>query len=263
MNSKIPVKQFAEKIAAESGVSQDVAQQFVKLYFDEVVARLKVGEIIDISGLGKFSLTHNMQEPVVFTPDADAAAVVNAPFEMFEPTELPAGVSEQDLAAEPVEAETELLAEAEPNITDTTNWTNESNELPEPDEEPEHEPEVEVVQEIVAEPETEPELKVEQDIVAEPETEPELEPEPEPETEPELVPEPEPETEPVPEPEAAAEEDEYIPEDEEEYVQIVPRNKGLSFGMGFLVGLLSGLIIGAVALFVYAMYYVNTSVVAQ
>lgn len=230
MNSKIPVKQFAEKIAAESGVSQEVAQQFVKLYFDEVVARLKVGETIDITGLGKFSLTHNMQEPVVFTPDADAAAVVNAPFEMFEPTELPSGVSEQDLAAEPVEAETGLLAEAEPNIADTTNWTNESNEpneLPEPEEEPEHEPEVEVEQEIVAEPETEPELV------------------------------------PEPEPEAAAEEDEYIPEDEEEYVQIVPRNKGLSFGMGFLVGLLSGLIIGAVALFVYAMYYVNTSVVAQ
>lgn len=246
MNSKIPVKQFAEKIAAESGVSQEVAQQFVKLYFDEVVARLKVGETIDISGLGKFSLTHNMQEPVVFTPDADAAAVVNAPFEMFEPTELPSGVSEQDLAAEPVEAETGLLAEAEPNIADTTNWTNESNEpneLPEPEGEPEHEREVEVEQEIVAEPETEPELV------------PEPEPETEPETEPELVPEPE--------PEAAAEEDEYIPEDEEEYVQIVPRNKGLSFGMGFLVGLLSGLIIGAVALFVYAMYYVNTSVVAQ
>lgn len=252
MNSKIPVKQFAEKIAAESGVSQEVAQQFVKLYFDEVVARLKMGETIDISGLGKFSLTHNMQEPVVFTPDADAAAVVNAPFEMFEPTELPSGVSEQDLVAEPVEAETELLAEADPNITDTTNWTNESNEsneLPEPDEEPEHEPapepEVEVVQEIVTEPKTEPE--------------PELEPEPEPETETET----EPELEPEPEPEAAVEENEYIPEDEEEYVQIVPRNKGLSFGMGFLVGLLTGLIIGAVALFVYAMYYVNTSVVAQ
>lgn len=250
MNSKIPVKQFAEKIAAESGVSQEVAQQFVKLYFDEVVARLKVGETIDISGLGKFSLTHNMQEPVVFTPDADAAAVVNAPFEMFEPTELPSGVSEQDLAAEPVEAETGLLAEAEPNIADTTNWTNESNEpneLPEPEEEPE--PEVEVVQEIVAEPETEPE----------PEPEPELE------VEQEIVEESETETEPVSEsePEAAADEDEYIPEDEEEYVQIVPRNKGLSFGMGFLVGLLSGLIIGAVALFVYAMYYVNTSVVAQ
>lgn len=246
MNSKIPVKQFAEKIAAESGVSQEVAQQFVKLYFDEVVARLKVGETIDISGLGKFSLTHNMQEPVVFTPDADAAAVVNAPFEMFEPTELPSGVSEQDLAAEPVEAETGLLAKAEPNIADTTNWTNESNEpneLPEPEGEPE------------PEPEPEPEVEVVQEIVAEPETEPELVPESEPETEPELVPEPE--------PEATAEEDEYIPEDEEEYVQIVPRNKGLSFGMGFLVGLLSGLIIGAVALFVYAMYYVNTSVVAQ
>lgn len=217
MNSKIPVKQFAEKIAAESGVSQEVAQQFVKLYFDEVVARLKVGETIDIPGLGKFNLTHNMQEPVVFTPDADAAAVVNAPFEMFEPTELPSGVSEQDLAEEPMEAETGLLAEAEPAITDTP------NELPEPDEEPghKHEPEPEVEQEIVTEPE------------------------------------------PEPEPEAVAEEYEYIPEDEEEYVQIAPKNKGLSFGMGFLVGLLSGLIIGAVALFVYAMYYVNTSVVAQ
>lgn len=241
MNSKIPVKQFAEKIAAESGVSQEVAQQFVKLYFDEVVARLKMGETIDIPGLGKFNLTHNMQEPVVFTPDADAAAVVNAPFEMFEPTELPSGVSEQDLAEEPVEAETGLLAEAEPTITDTPN---EPNELPEPDEEPEHkhEPEPELEQEIVAEPEAEPE--------------PVTEPEPETELEPEPAAEPEPEA-------AVAEEYEYIPEDEEEYVQIAPKNKGLSFGMGFLVGLLSGLIIGAVALFIYAMYYVNTSVVAQ
>lgn len=244
MNSKIPVKQFAEKIAAESGVSQEVAQQFVKLYFDEVVARLKVGETIDIPGLGKFNLTHNMQEPVVFTPDADAAAVVNAPFEMFEPTELPSGVSEHDLVAEPVEVETGLLAEAEPAITDAPNESNEPNELPEPDEEPEHkhEPEPEVEQEIVAEPEP----KIEQEIVTEPE----------PETEPEPMAEPEPEPE-------AAEEYECIPEDEEEYVQIVPKNKGLSFGMGFLVGLLSGLIIGAVALFIYAMYYVNTSVVAQ
>ena len=250
MNSKIPVKQFAEKIAAESGVSQEVAQQFVKLYFDEVVARLKMGETIDIPGLGKFNLTHNMQEPVVFTPDADAAAVVNAPFEMFEPTELPSGVSEQDLAEEPVEAETGLLAEAESTITDTPNEPNEPNELPEPDEEPEHkhEPEPEVEQEIVVAPEPEPETEpeVEQEIVAEPE----------PETEPEPAAEPEPEA-------AVAEEYEYIPEDEEEYVQIAPKNKGLSFGMGFLLGLLSGLIIGAVALFIYAMYYVNTSVVAQ
>lgn len=236
MNSKIPVKQFAEKIAAESGVSQEVAQQFVKLYFDEVVARLKMGETIDIPGLGKFNLTHNMQEPVVFTPDADAAAVVNAPFEMFEPTELPSGVSEQDLAEEPVEAE--------PTITDTPNESNEPNELPEPDEEPEHkhEPEPEVEQGIVVAPEPEPEPEVEQEIVTEPEPEPVAEPELE---------------------AAEAEEYEYIPEDEEEYVQIVPKNKGLSFGMGFLVGLLSGLIIGAVALFVYAMCYVNTSVVAQ
>ncbi|MBO5243281.1 MAG: HU family DNA-binding protein, partial [Muribaculaceae bacterium] len=57
MNNKISVRQFAEKLASECGISPEDAQQYVKLYFDKVIECLRSGENVELPGLGKFSLT--------------------------------------------------------------------------------------------------------------------------------------------------------------------------------------------------------------
>lgn len=244
MNNKIPVRQFAEKLATECGVSPEEAQQFVKIYFEKVIERLRAGENVELPGLGSFNLTHNSDCPVSFEPDSDAAAEINSPFEMFEPTELSEGISEEDLLEE-TQMETDPALENNESESTTITEICEKNE--------------EVVEEQIkseAEEPTQPEQAVEphNDIVEEPATE---------------IVEPtakESEAEEIQQDHDSevASEDKYsgyIPEDEEEYVQHQPVVKnGGSFGLGFLIGILAGLIIGAVALYIYAMYYVNTPI---
>lgn len=241
MNNKIPVRQFAEKLANECGITSEEAQQFVKVYFEKVIERLREEENVEIPGLGNFSLTHNLENPVSFAPDADAAAEINSPFEMFEPTELPEGVSEDDLSEEiPVEDEAAPEAVAAP-VAEPED-VEQREELPAVEQVEEKE---EIVEELLHQEPEEP-LKVE------------------------AVPEPEIET--PQETSVVADENRvvtleenkysgYIPEDEEEYVEHEPvAKKGLSFGLGFLIGLLTGLIVGAVVLYIYAMCYVNTPI---
>lgn len=242
MNNKIPVRQFAEKLATECGVSSDEAQQFVKIYFEKVIERLRSGENVELPGLGSFNLTHNSDCPVSFEPDADAAAEINSPFEMFEPTELAEGISEEDLSEE-ASAETEAVLENdEPEDAPITEIGEEKvEEQIQSDTEELAQPEQTELQhdDTAEEPVTDiVELTAEENNADE--------------TEQPVLP-----SEVVSEDKYSG----YIPEDEEEYVvhQPVAKN-GASFGLGFLIGILTGLIIGAVVLYVYAMYYVNTPV---
>lgn len=259
MNNKISVRQFAEKLASECGISTEDAQQYVKLYFDKVIECLRSGENVELPGLGKFSLTRQTDCPVVFEPNPDAAAEINSPFEMFEPTELAEGISETDLTES-------FIQDAEPSTTSVSSSADTGDVAEEPEiSTPIHDEESTDAEELY-----EPEPTVEPIV--------ETEPEPEQITEEEhdecsvmtestvAVESPE-LTEPA---EIKAEETEddkysaYIPEDEEEYVQHTQSNKkGSSFGLGFLIGILTGLIIGAVVLYVYVMCYVNTPIVGE
>lgn len=245
MNKKIPVRQFAEKLASECGVEPEIAQQYIKTYFDNVTELLRMGEDVDIAGLGNFSVTLNSETPVTFTPDADAAAELNSPFEMFEPTELPEGIGEEDLVDKTISDSVEIPQDAIPedaieSLLDPT----ETENLTETPEEPietsecktdeivssEHDDQIEQINGHEIDPNTtndNPENTTECITVVENETE-------------------------------TNKYSGYIPEDEEEFIEHVDTQKNSSFGLGFLVGILTGLIIGATALFIYAMYYANT-----
>lgn len=97
MNTKIPLRQLAESIAASSGKSPEEAMLFVKHLFSEVSDRLYNGESIEIDGLGTFSAVANTSEPVRFEPDKIFADEINAPFALFEPMALNDNISEEDL----------------------------------------------------------------------------------------------------------------------------------------------------------------------
>lgn len=245
MNSKIPVRQFAEKLAAECNVDQHVAQQFVKLYFDEVVSRLRSGEEIEIPELGKFSVSHDIQNPVIFTPDNDAAAQINSPFEMFENMELPVGISEEELEPKADDGSDKVTSLAPLEISESENSSVQADE----EATMTMEKESEVVVDSVRETEHEDHNSLEKNV-------PLLNDDELQETEDVKVDSPQ-------VLEVDRDEIEYLPEDEEEYVTDEPQKRSLSFGLGFLIGILTGLIIGAVALYAYAMYYVNSGSIVE
>lgn len=181
MNNIIPVSRLGELLAAKTGADVDACTKFVKEYFGLIEATLAAGENVTIKGIGTFRLTGNDEEPVVYEPDADLAATVNAPFEAFDAVDLNDTEFNVDIPT-PVDtpeaetkAEQEVVAEPEP----------------EPEVEIKPEPAVEAEPETVAEPVVESVAIEDQKAVEEPEiieeqeaeTEPDVEAEPEPEPE--------------------------------------------------------------------------------
>lgn len=248
MNQKIPIRIFADKLSAETGISVEDAQKFIKTYFDEVAYNLHGGEPVKIQGLGSFSLTQSSAEPIEFTPAQELAAEINAPFDMFEPIELPSDFDENNFTEATV-ADNETIKAGVSN----------ANEV---------QPETETLHNIEVEEPYTKDLPISNDNIddaVKTAIEPEQNPEPQSiddstdtgafEGKPD---------------EHKAEEYEYksesldIPEDEEEFVSApVIEKSSSSFGLGFVVGLLLGLVLGAAALFFYAMYYVNTPVLVE
>ena len=248
MNQKIPIRIFADKLSAETGISVEDAQKFIKTYFDEVAYNLHGGEPVKIQGLGSFSLTQSSAEPIEFTPAQELAAEINAPFDMFEPIELPSDFDENNFTEATV-ADNETIKAGVSNANEVQSETETLHNIE------------------VEEPHAE-DFSISNDNIddaAEPAIEPEQNPEPQSiddstdtgafEGKPD---------------EHKAEEYEYksesldIPEDEEEFVSApVIEKSSSSFGLGFVVGLLLGLVLGAAALFFYAMYYVNTPVLVE
>lgn len=250
MNQKISIRIFADKLSAETGISVEDAQRFIKTYFDEVAYNLHGGEPVKIQGLGSFYLTQSSAEPIEFTPAQELAAEINAPFDMFEPIELPSDFDENNFAEttvadnEPIDtgdnkadeckSETETLHNIEveePHAEDFSISNDNIDDAAEPAIEPEQNPELQSIDDSV-------------DAVV---------------------------SEGMPdEHKAEAYESESesesldIPEDEEEFVAApVIEKSSSSFRLGFVVGLLLGLVLGAAALFFYAMYYVNTPVLVE
>lgn len=250
MNQKIPIRIFADKLSAETGISVEDAQKFIKTYFDEVAYNLHGGEPVNINGLGAFFLTQSSAEPIEFTPAQELAAEINAPFDMFEPIELPSDFDENNFTEATV-ADNETIKAGVSN----------ANEV---------QPETETLHNIEVEEPYTKDLPISNDNIedaAEPAIEPEQNPEPQSiddstdtgalegmsdEHKAEAY-ESESESESL-----------DIPEDEEEFVAApVIEKSSSSFRLGFVVGLLLGLVLGAAALFFYAMYYVNTPVLVE
>lgn len=277
MNTKIPLRKFAETLAAKCGISVAEAEEFIKLTFSISAEELRTGSAVRIKGLGAFSLSRNEDDPVNFEPDKNFAAAINSPFAIFSPVELADGVTDEMLSE--IDSEAEALAEPDekaepmvetgyapaqevPDIIVTESVAAEEiapapveivpevavAELSAPEnvESREPEPAEQPVQEPDEPAESTPEvLEKEVPAVAEAEETPAVaEVEEAPAT-----------NESTPEPAPAAPEWEY---EEEEYVQQPKRNEN-RFGAGFVAGLIVGIAIGALALCAYVMYYVNSA----
>lgn len=121
MNTKIPLKQLAETVAETTGVSVETAQSFIKSYFSEIADRLLNGEIVRVEKLGDFGTSPNPEDPVVFAPDPELAADINAPFAMFEALTIDDPGSEEILKtideAEPEPENADTMVADEPQDT--------------------------------------------------------------------------------------------------------------------------------------------------
>lgn len=151
MNSKITLPRLVAALAARRGISKRQSEEFLKALFTTVADALVERDTVKIKGLGTFKVSrvdsrksvnvstgedHEIpaHDKVVFVPDKELAAAVNAPFEMFETVELDDAVDENalELAAEADVADlvADLVAEDVPG--DMAVEPSEGESVPEP-----------------------------------------------------------------------------------------------------------------------------------
>lgn len=114
MNSKITLNKIAAELAIKSGKKSRDCEVLLKALFATIGNALEEGESVRIKGFGTFKISRVEQrksvdvssgndteipahQRVVFIPAKELASAVNAPFEMFETTELEEQVMEEDL----------------------------------------------------------------------------------------------------------------------------------------------------------------------
>lgn len=130
MNEKITLPSLINLLSANTGDSKKLSEDFVKAFFTTISNALAVGESVKVKNFGVFkcidvdarkSVNVNTgaesmipaHKKVVFIPTKDLAALVNAPFEMFDSVEIvePSKEEEQPDLPEPVEEEQPDVAE--------------------------------------------------------------------------------------------------------------------------------------------------------
>ena len=276
MNSKIPLKQLAERLADRAGIMPAEAELFIKDFFNRVVIEaVESGESVTVDGLGTFAISPDVDNPVTFIPAPEFAAEINEPFAMFRPMEIDESIADEEIEAvrtPDIAQAPEPEPEAEPEpVTEIISEDEEIAEAAETEqaEAADEEAEVTVAEPVINEPEKEPEAPAVSPVLppelpAEepapvlppelPGTEPE-ENEAEVETKEEIeevvtvVPDDVPEEAEAPQPSPV-----YIPEDEEEFVTYHHQPKS-RMGLGFLLGLITGLVVAALALAAYVLFF--------
>ncbi len=114
MNRKIPFHELAALLAANCNITPEEAEEFIKNFFDLIAQTLTEGETVKIKGIGTFSPSGDATNPVDFTPDAEIADTINAPFALFEPETLSDTLTDEELSTitAPVEPDEDVKAEA-------------------------------------------------------------------------------------------------------------------------------------------------------
>lgn len=200
MATKINLQQLARILAKKKGISNKVAEAFLKEFFDSIVQNVTTDKLVKVKGLGTFKLIEvldresvnvNSGERIVipghsklsFTPETALKDLINKPFADFQAVVLNEGTSIEEMERVPeATPDSQLPSDEEPNAVDDE----------------EQEVGTEPVQELASVQESEePEPTPEPAPVAVPE--PALEPEPAsaPEPAPEPTPEPAPASEPL------------------------------------------------------------------
>lgn len=234
MNRKIPFHELGSILAHNCNITSDEAEDFIKNFFDLIAQSLIKGESVKIKGIGTFAPSGDTEHPVAFTPDAEIADTINAPFALFEPEFLNDTVSEADLmyneaeaatTDEKIKVESETITEtgSEPMVDEVHERESEESDV-EPAKEQESAPPIDegssvsaLIEEVPAISQKEP---IEQKFVL-----------------------------PT-----------YHEEEPEEYINdVVSQKSGAGFGWGFVIGLLVGLAVGACGVYFAIDYFFPTS----
>lgn len=260
MNRTIALPALVAELARTNNCADETASEFLHALARVVSKGLAEDGTVTVSGIGIFKIIDKPGGPEVdFLPDAELAAEVNAPFSLFEPVELAAGVSAADLDMEtatvtetagvpdtPAPAETEgTPAPAAPVIHEPVKPEVPAGMPPVPA----------AVADTVADtsaPETETEPETE--TVPEPQREPETEPQPAPTPEPEPIPTPQPAPKPRTINETYSQTTRtytaatHEPVREERIVKVVDRRSNRStVALAAVIALVAGLVIGYLA----------------
>lgn len=104
MNNVVSLSQLITRLAKVTDTDINTSRRFLRSLFAAVEEQLLAGESVTIKGIGTFRPNADglvaQGQSVLFIPDAELAAAVNAPFDMFEPVELAGGVNFDDEAEE-------------------------------------------------------------------------------------------------------------------------------------------------------------------
>lgn len=134
---KILLNNIAEELVAKSGISREMATNFMHVFFKTIEKGLHEDGMVKVKGLGTFKL-QNVSErgsvdvntgeriiikgysKVAFIPDSSMKEFVNRPFAHFEPTELNDGYLDE-----------EVISTDDCNNADVANEIGEENEAEE------------------------------------------------------------------------------------------------------------------------------------
>lgn len=112
-NPPINLPRLIGLVANGAGVDPATARRFLHDLFGLVEQTLSAGESVTISGVGEFVRNDDPDNPVLFRPDSELAAVANEPFSVFEAVELNDG-AEEEFAQTPANAPVEEAPMAPP-----------------------------------------------------------------------------------------------------------------------------------------------------
>lgn len=262
MNRTIALPALVAELARTNNCADETASEFLHALARVVSKGLAEDGTVTVSGIGIFKIIDKPGGPEVdFLPDSELAAEVNAPFSLFEPVELAAGVSAADLDMETATATDVPEVPCAPAPAETEEATEPAAPvIPEPakPEIPAGLPPVPAAVTVTdtipdtGVPETEPEPETE--TVQEPQHEPETEPQPEPAPEPELIPTPQPLRKPRTINETYSQTTRtytattHEPVREERIVKVVDRRPNRStVALAAVIALVAGLVIGYLA----------------
>jgi hypothetical protein len=133
MNNIIPLPQIISQLAQLTDCDVATARKFLHEFFAMIESSLIAGESIQIKGIGTFSRSENLAEPVVFVPDSDLADAINTPFAMFEAIPLEDGIDDNllnDIVGESEQKSESVVLEQQEDIATDVVLTN--SEVAEP-----------------------------------------------------------------------------------------------------------------------------------
>lgn len=125
--STLALPQLIARIVASGCFSEPESRSLVEAMTASIVAALQRNGSTIIPGIGTFRVVSLGTEPsIAFAPDSTFAAEINTPFAMFEPMELPDGVSELDIETDEIIPFPEEERESESDIKEMTVPANDS-----------------------------------------------------------------------------------------------------------------------------------------